>query len=462
MPTGPQPLEETLLIGWLKKNYKEIEFIDKKLDYEAHDRTKKLVEAIQNLDENKNLFDQKSAAVDVWRSLIGKAIVYLKYKDDREKYHDDEDYGVERLEEFIVAFSQFEPLLYGAEEGYRDHMCHMLSVFLVGDYLIRTMLGGFGEIRVSDIEVIESQVSPNEKEAMWCIISLAHDLGIALEKIPNINPKVEGMLKKFGSVDMQRLSYPFVRLPMDDFTVNFVSSDLRELPSTGKEREFITHVQSKYLLKFSEAYERRDHGIVSCLVLMKNLVFFLETDYTVDTRKPLDLEDAKQFLVRRNILRAIASHSNDNIYYLKVIEFPFILRICDELHERERPRLIEMFEGEKINRVVTVEDFSHATIHYKVTFELRTGIELEGDKKEELRDEVRAYFNGKCERIRRILRSALGGEDRQLSLTLEVVDNLEIPPSVYKLIHKTPEDIKITIDDKDISWLGLVEQLRKA
>ncbi|GAI94770.1 unnamed protein product, partial [marine sediment metagenome] len=76
-----QPLEETLLIGWLKKNYTGIEFIAKKLDYEAHDRTNQLVEAIQNLDENKNLFDQKSAVVDVWRSLIGKAIVYLKYKD---------------------------------------------------------------------------------------------------------------------------------------------------------------------------------------------------------------------------------------------------------------------------------------------------------------------------------------------------------------------------------------------
>ena len=49
-----QSLEETLLIGWLKKNYTGIEFIAKKLDYEAHDRTKKLVEAIQNLDEDKN------------------------------------------------------------------------------------------------------------------------------------------------------------------------------------------------------------------------------------------------------------------------------------------------------------------------------------------------------------------------------------------------------------------------
>jgi hypothetical protein len=248
-----QPLEETLLISWLKNNYNAIEFITEKLKYEAHDRTNKLVAAIDNLDVSKTLVEQKAAVVDVWRSLIGKAIVYLKYKDDREKYHDDEDYGVERLEEFFAAFRQFEPLLYGAdEEHYRDHMCHMLGVFLVGEYLIRSMLGGFDKIKVSDIDVIESHVSANEKEAMWCIISLTHDLGIALEKIPNINPKVESMLKKFGSIDMQRLSYPFIRLPMDDFTIQFVSSDLRELTSSTKAKQFITHVQSKYLLKFSE------------------------------------------------------------------------------------------------------------------------------------------------------------------------------------------------------------------
>jgi len=439
-------LEETLLIDWLKKNYKGMEFITKKLEYEAHERTEGLKASIENLDESRKLFDQKSAVVDVWRSLIGKAIVYLKYKDTREKYHDDEDYGVERLDEFFAAFRQFEPLLYGAEEErYRDHMCHMLYVFLVGEYLIRTMLGGFDKIKVSDIDVIESQVSANEKEAMWCIISLTHDLGIALEKIPNINPKVEGMLNKFGSIDMQRLSYPFLRLPLDDFTINFVSSDLREIAPGTKDGKFVTHIQSKYFLKFSGAYEKRNHGIVGCLVLMKNLVYFLETDYTLDTRKPLDLEDAKQFLIRRNILRSIAAHSDDNIYYLKIVEFPFILRICDELHERERPKLKEMFEGKIIKLVVTVEGLSDTAIHYKVTFEWESAPTLDEEKKKKLRKEVRDYFDKKCERIRRILRSAVGGKERNLTLTLEVVNDLEIPPKVYKLIHNTPDKIEVTV-----------------
>ncbi|GAJ11969.1 unnamed protein product [marine sediment metagenome] len=114
------------------------------------------------------------------------------------------------------------------------------------------------------------------------------------------------------------------------------------------------------------------------------------------------------------------------------------------MHERERPRLIEMFEGKKIDRVVTVEEFSDVAIHYKVTFERRNGNELEANNKEELQKEVRAYFIGKCERIRRILRSALGGEDRKLTLTLEVVDKLGMPPGVYKIVHEAPDKIHIS------------------
>ncbi len=71
------------------------------------------------------------------------------------------------------------------------------------------------------------------------------------------------------------------------------------------DKRYLTHLQTKYFLKFSEAYETRNHGITSCLVLMKNLVFFLETDSTLDTQKPLEPIDAKQFLIRRNILQEL-------------------------------------------------------------------------------------------------------------------------------------------------------------
>lgn len=447
-PKMSRPLDENLLIRWLKENFSEIKFISTPLPKEKHKRTTKLAEAIRGLDANKPLYQQKSEVANVWTNLVGKAIIYLKFNDSREEYHDDEGYGVEKLEEFFSEFRKFEPLLYGAqEERYRDHLCHMLGVFIVGEYLIREALGGFDKILMGNIPVVEPTVTADEKEAIWCVIALTHDLGIALEKIPEINPKAEAMLSKFGSLDMQRLAYPFLRTPLDDFVIEFVSADLREVEAEAgsNSKQFLTHVQSKYFLKFSEAYEKRNHGIIGCLVLMKNLVFFLETDFTRDTHKPLDLEDAKQFLIRRDILRAIAAHSNHDIYYLKIAEFSFILRICDELHERERPNLVEIFEGKNIKKSIVVEEFSETSVHFKVSFTLESPSQGEGVEQEQLRKAVKGYFESGCKRFERILRSAVGGKQRTLTLIFEVADNTKAPPETYILRHRNPADIDINV-----------------
>jgi len=450
---NPYQLNDRFLIDWLKSNYQDITFITTQLAYEAHERTKKLVGTIEKLTSDEFLYKQKDEVTEIWRDLIGKAIVYLKFRDEREEHHDDEDYGVEKLDEFFKTFREFERLLY-AEERYRDHMAHMLSVFLLGEYLLRETIG-FEKINVGDELLEDKKISAEEKEAMWCIMALTHDLGMALEKVAVINPKVKDMLEKFGIINMQELSFPFFVSPLHDFTIRFISSDLQPLAGDRKGR-FILHVQNKYLQKFSEAYERRDHGIISCLVLMKNLVYFLETDYSLDSLKPLDLDDTKQFLIRRNILRAIASHSNENIYYLSLPQFPFLLTIFDELHEWGRPRLIEMFGEEKLKRTVTVENLSETAIHYKFVFTCDTA--LGNEERQDLKKELRKYFIGRCEKIRRILRSAVGGKDRKLMLTFEVVDQLEAKAKGYMIIHETPETVKYSIDNKEISWLQLLAE----
>lgn len=450
-------INDRILIEWFQKNHKRIPFVRMR-KYDSYGRTDKLSEAVRKLELDKDLFSQKDEVADIWRNLVGKAIVYLKSKDEREKYHDGEDYGVERLHEFFKTFREFETLLYGAEEErYRDHMAHMLSVFLLGEYLIRNRIG-FENIDVNDEKFPKKRrVSAAEKEAMWCIMSLTHDLGIALEKIPAITPKAKDMLEQFGITDVQALSYPFPRQPLHDFMIKFISADLQ--PITGGDRKsFITHIQPKYFLKFSEALERRDHGIVSCLVLMKNLVYFLETDFLLDTHKPFHSEDAKQFLIRRNILRAIAAHSCRNIYHLKVPQFPFLLTIFDEMHEWGRPRFVEMFEKMRPDTAVTVDDLSTTAIHYKVTVSCEGT--LTGEERERMAKETVKYFHSKCEKIRMILRSAVGGKDRNLKLTFEVVDKIQPTVRYYKIIHETPENIKILEDGREITWLKLLEKLK--
>ncbi len=453
----PMSIDDRILIDWFKANYKDITFI-RKLVYDKDERRRdKLSEHVQKLKNDEFLYQQKDVVLEIWRYLVGIAIVYLKSKDDREEYHDEEDYGVESLYEFFKAFREFESLLYGAGERYRDHMSHMFSVFLLGEYLIRNTIG-FEKIDVGDADLPKEngkRISASEKEAMWCIMSLTHDLGLGLERIPEISTKARDMLEKFGIINIQDLSYGLPGQPLHDFMIKFISSDLRKFDASaaGKER-FITHVQSKYFLKFSEALGRNDHGMVSCLVLMKNLVYFLETDFLLDSYKPFDSDDAKQFLIRRNILRSIAAHNCENVYHLTLPNFPFLLTIFDEMQEWGRPSFSDLFEKIATTKVI-VENLSDTEIHYKVKLTYRNS--LTKDEEKRMKKDAHQYFQRKCAKIRRILRSAVGGQLRKLKLTFEV-SNMIGDITSYKIIHETPKNVKIFKDNQEISWLQLSEQ----
>ena len=66
---------------------------------------------------------------------------------------------------------------------------------------------------------------------------------------------------------------------------------------------------------------------------MKWLVYFLESDYDLTQSKALKKEDARQFIIRREALRAIAIHTCPDIYHLRSNTFSFLLIICDDLQE---------------------------------------------------------------------------------------------------------------------------------
>lgn len=458
----PENFTDNFLIDWIKKESNNIDFIKTKIKYEAHDHSRQLSNAISNL-EDKPLHEQKGRVAEVWRHLLGKAIIYLKFKDEREHYHDDEDYGVEKLEDFFRTFREFEPLLYGTEEAqYRDHVAHMFSVYLAGEYIIRGSIG-FENIEIYSegftVDDLKTLISPGEKEAMWCVMALTHDLGIALEKILDINPKARKMLGEFGVSNIQELSYQTASLPLDHFGIKLISSDLTKV-NNGDSTKYIHHTQSKYFMKFAGAYEERNHGVIGSLVLLKNLVYFLETDYSEDAHKPLNKIDAIQFLIRRDILRSVASHSNENIYYLKIQQFPFLLTIFDEIHEWGRPRFISMFEKDGLSTEVTVKSFSTDNIHYIVKFKRIGQGNLDKSRKRYLEVEVHRYFTRKCNKYRRILRSAVGGKSRNIILKLEVENELkDANYKLYELNYSHPEKIEIEIDKKkyELKDLGKIE-----
>jgi len=457
------PISDAILISWLQENFKDTGFIGR-LEFDSYGRNKQLSDDIGNLKGDQPLHKQKPLILPIWRNLVENAIVFLKSKDDRETFHDDEAYGVEKLYKFFEAFRDFEGLLYGAEERYRDHMSHMFSVFLLGEYLIRERIT-FEKIDVGDKDLPDNQnnqkISADEKEAMWCIMSLTHDLGYALQTIPSISGKARDMLEEFGIINIQDLSYGFPRQPLHDFMIQFISSNLQRLPTPKTRTElFAPHIQSKYFLKFSEAFEKRDHGVVSCLVLMKNLVYFLETDFLLDPHKPFNLLDARQFLIRRNILRPIASHSCEDIYYHTLHEFGSLLSIFDEMQEWDRPRLADLFMARIPETRLIVEHLSDTEIHYKV--ELRHEDSLGEDERKYAKQDARRYFVKKCNRIRRILRSAVAEIDqpRELKLTFEVSHTVGPEIKDYKIIHETPQNVRVFEDNQEISWLQLLAEAR--
>lgn len=442
-------IDDATLISWLKDNFKDIGFISQ-LKLASPERKKQLSSNIASLNNGSPLHKQKETILRIWKNLVEYAIVYLKSEDAREKFHDDAAYGVERLSRFFETFISFEGLLYGAEEErYRDHMSHMFAVFLLGEYLIKKRIT-FEKIDVGDKDLPEGEkIKPDEKEAMWCIMSLTHDLGYALQTIPSISEKATDMLGEFGITNIQGLSYGFPSQPLHDFMIRLISSDLQKLSRPDTEDFFTPHIQSKYFLKFSEAFERRDHGVVSCLVLMKNLVFLLETDFLLDSYKPFDLRDARQYLIRRNILRPIASHSCEDIYYHTLPEFGFLLTIFDEMHEWNRPRFADLFKATHPETVLIVELLNDSEIHYKVEFQ-----PLSKEEQKRAKKAAQEYFLQKCTKIMRILRSAVAEADcpRKLKLTFEVSDRIGSKIEDYKIIHKTPQDVKVFKNNHEISW----------
>lgn len=476
--SGKIEINTIYLTEWFKKKYPEIGFLKFQLKsgnpVELIDPPQliELKKNIEDLDVETPLFKQKELLLKIWKNLIGIAIVYLKYKDRRENFHDDEDYGVVKLANFFEAFSEFESLFYGADKFYRDHVSHMFQVFLLGEFLLKEKKL-LNSIDVGDTKFSEdNKISLEEKEAMWCIIALSHDLGYGMGMIPKINAKTRNMLENFGSVNIQDLSYNFPSQPFYDFIIQFISSDLKVIEPIledsveindqtitfeKEENRYVNHIQSKYFLKFSGSFERFGHGIISCILLMRNLVYFLESDYTVDKNKAYTQKNAKHFLIRQNILRSIASHDCDDIYYLKITQFPFLLTIFDEMQDWDRPGLTDLFtEKPEMNLIVHTLNETNVDFEIEIVNKNKRN-KLSEKEKKSLELDILHYFERKCKKIRKILRSAVGGDSRNLHLKFSVVVRYESKIHEFNIIHANPEDVAIHIDDDKYTWPDFLE-----
>lgn len=346
------------IINKLKDEYDEdikIESIEHPLDKNIREYLNKLKGGIRDEDDDFYIFKHIDIVKEMWSIIIGKSIKCLRFFDKREPFltHPNKQplaYGVKELSNYFKDYSEFESMLYGGGKYYRDHVIHVFRVWILG---LSCLLDD--DAKYLKNIVIESGIEVNllEKISMWSIIALTHDLGYPLEKSQEIIDKTKNMMKSFVSnpAVSVNLSFNGVQNNMNDFVVRFISSKMHEYsticPKDENKKEdnkkYVARLQPKYYFKFQKSLERCKHGIISSIIIYKLLIYFLESDFNINEDYRFDKEDARQFYIRREILRSIASHTCHDIYHLTMLSFSYLLIIADDSQEWGRKRLSELY-----------------------------------------------------------------------------------------------------------------------
>lgn len=327
--------------------------------------------------------DDLTNSKELWKNLLIDSICILKVNDQREGIYNDSSenltifndhfenirksssYGINEIGDYFDDFIEFESVLYGTDKHYRDHVKHVLQVWAIGiglinnneivfndGYIYKKNIDFHFQLNLSeevkylkeDDTILKEKltngqfISKSELWAMWTIIALCHDLGYPIEKTSEINKQARKIISHFGNMNFSELNYSF-----DIFNSFLVDKFLNIVSSKADLKNGQTTVQSKYRDKISKSLEDYQHGVFSSLLIFKNLTYFLETDYSL-IQKELSIEDLRQFHIRKEILRSIASHTCQKVYHLEFNTLSFLLILCDELQEWNRPKFNEIKE----------------------------------------------------------------------------------------------------------------------
>jgi len=270
--------------------------------------------------------------------------------------------GNSNLFEFLDAATEFEDILYGLERYYRDHTLHSLWVYFLGEYILRELLpnihNNLNWYLYNDIERDKSLYSSRlienarkkekklngeinkHKDAIWCIIALCHDLGYSLSKIDKLNEKVINVLKFFDITAFRHIGYS-LDVEQQHLVTQFLelmAMDVRIVPNGDLKEELIKcYRDDPTYWQLCRAFEKKQHGILSSYLIYKILGIFADT-YVRGPAEEWGLEDdeAKENIIRGDILFAIAQHTFDFAYLNQIGSLAEILILADELEEFSR------------------------------------------------------------------------------------------------------------------------------
>lgn len=414
--------------------------------------------------KNRTLDDVKN----IWKSLLIDAISILKINDGREKIYDGlskgeiltrdkfdkirkiSSYGIDELGSYLYDFIEFESVLYGTEKHYRDHVNHVFQVWATGIVLLDKGIqlndqynaDIHSDFHFSITQDKNNKISKSELWAMWIIIALCHDLGYPIEKSSKINKQTKKIISHFGSIQFTELDYNFSILNtfLIDKFLDITSSKVYR--DNNIENDCTTFVQSKYRDKLAKSLEDYKHGVFSSLLLFKSLTYFLETDYFVGNEK-LKPEDARQFYIRKEILRSIAGHTCPKMYHLELNTLAFLLILCDELQEWNRPNFESLITDN------TKKEPSIKILNYHFNTEEQT---IHIEMKYEIEDSSSSYekylIRNKFKNIHYLLRSAVNDLKRKVLFRWDIYVNKSRYQFIFNSNENSFEQLKVSKKDE--------------
>lgn len=323
----------------------------------------------------------------LWRTLLYKSIVCLRYLDTREPFQENPNkiivaYGIDKLEEYHQRYTEFESLMYGSNAHYRDHVFHAIRVWMLGVYCMLTDFNKDGKIFIDELRLDGGATTPDkigffEYISMWTIIALCHDLGYPLEKAEQILEKTRRMMREFVPSPnvWNNFGYSGTQDNINEYILKFISTKMKDKPDReadkAGEKQYLGRIQPKYYLKYAKSLEGFHHGIISTIIIYKMLLYFLESDFNLNDDYIYYKEDARQFYIRREILRAIAAHTCPDAYNIHLTTFSSLLFLCDEFQEWGRRTWNELYTGLNENAIsLHIEKFSPDEVEVKETINM--------------------------------------------------------------------------------------------
>ncbi len=424
---------------------------------------------------NKELLYSSAKELDeLWGLLLRKSIMCLRYFDTREPFMFDSSknavaYGIDQLEEYHDRYTQFESLLYGASEYYRDHVFHVIRTWLIGIFCLlhnqdKPFIDSIQIDGVAEKEPFANKINFFEKLSIWTISALCHDLGYPLEKSQQILEKTKNMMKEFvpNPMVLSNFSFTGVQDNINEYIVKFMSTKMKEAAVSGSSRRkevqeaakiYHGRIQPKYYLKYTKSLEKNKHGIISAVIIYKMLLYFIESDFNLNDDYVYNMENARQFYIRREILRSIASHTCSDIYNIKNTTFSSLLFICDEMQEWGRKSWNDLYTNVNPDSVaLSINTFNFTDIEYS------ENITINNIKEEQMIiDNIVRLYSRQFEAYQLIFRDGQDTNSRTFNLKKTICLKFEQEGSqnnnitvTFKLLAKGRNEFEINLTDSKL------------